>query len=755
LYNFNMSAPQPPAARQPSIPIIVRLREQQREKDRRRSIRKFGLIFSSLFSLLTIFLAIGIGVYYTQATSDLPSLDILPQLFDPPDGLLLKPTQFFDRNDGHLLYALENPAASGHRYLPYDESQPDHLPGALILATIAIADPTFWQNPGVNWNDVINPIHPTVAQRIVSDLVLREETPGLRRSVREALLATQITSQFGKKKVLEWYLNSVKMGPLVYGADAAARFYFNKSATKINLAEAALLAAIAEDPDINPFTASQMVIDRQKQVLQAMLAQKLISSEAASQALLTTLQFYSAPNVENNLAAPFYKLLTQQLEKQISPGILERGGFHIRTTLDYNLQLQSECTVLTQMKRMAGQSSEVLTESGSPCEASHLLPSLTSELKISLSSLATDVVILDPRSGQLLAMVAVPGAGSDFSPLSDQTLGSLFSPFIYLTAFSRGMSPASLVWDIPTSLPDAVQNQPGVKAEQFHGPVRLRTAFANDYLTPAIQILAQVGPENVWRIAQQSGLNSLEINAVNDMIRSYPFLSGAQASLLEVSQAFGVFTNQGVQTGLMQAGTAKAGNPPPIQPITILKVEDNNHQVWMNCAEPLLNCTVQSRPVVSSQLAYLTTQVLSDESSRWPSLGHPNPLEIGQPAGAKIGRVGDYRSAWTVGFTPQLVVGVWMADQGTDALDQNSLADNTADLWHALIQYASRGLSQENWNPPEGITAMEVCDPSGMLPTANCPTVVNEIFINGNEPTQFDTLYRVIDVNREIGRAHV
>ena len=154
----------------------------------------------------------------------------------------------------------------------------------------------------------------------------------------------------------------------------------------------------------------------------------------------------------------------------------------------------------------------------------------------------------------------------------------------------------------------------------------------------------------------------------------------------------------------------------------------------------------------SDLLAYLMNHILSDETARWPSLGHPNPLEIGRPAGAKLGRTLDLSAAWTVGYTPQRVVVVWIGGAGSGSEKTPPRAQRVvADLWHALMQYTLRDLPVESWSAPQGIVSLDVCDPSGLLPTSACPNVVSEVFMAGNEPTHADTLYQTFQVNRETG----
>jgi hypothetical protein len=194
----------------------------------------------------------------------------------------------------------------------------------------------------------------------------------------------------------------------------------------------------------------------------------------------------------------------------------------------------------------------------------------------------------------------------------------------------------------------------------------------------------------------------------------------------------------------------QAQTPPPIQPATILQVEDRTGKIWLD------RNTWQTRPIITPELAYLVTHVLSDETARWPSLGHPNPLEIGRPAAAKLGRTFDNASNWVMGYTPDKLVGVWLgaADPTASQAEerQSLLPQATAGLWHAITQYAHRDLPVQSWPVPSGVVELKVCDPSGMLPTKDCPNIVDEVFQAGNEPIQADRLYRSAPVNRVSGR---
>ncbi len=202
-------------------------------------------------------------------------------------------------------------------------------------------------------------------------------------------------------------------------------------------------------------------------------------------------------------------------------------------------------------------------------------------------------------------------------------------------------------------------------------------------------------------------------------------LDGDTFNLLDMASAYGIFAAQGVRYG--QPGL-----------ITVLRVEAQDHSVWLDQSNP------QAQPVTTPQLAYLINNILSDEVARWPSLGHPNSSEIGKTAAMKYGQTDDGHDLWTIGYTPARLVTVWTA---TRASDSPRLSPQLSiGLWSALMQTASQSLPSEGWSIPAGITTMDVCDPSGLLPTKECPSIVSEVFLNGNEPVQLDNLYQTFTV---------
>jgi membrane carboxypeptidase/penicillin-binding protein PbpC len=243
--------------------------------------------------------------------------------------------------------------------------------------------------------------------------------------------------------------------------------------------------------------------------------------------------------------------------------------------------------------------------------------------------------------------------------------------------------------------------------------MRLRTALANDVQAPVETLKAQMGIENVTSIASSFGINLNE-----------------DVSMLKLAGAYGVFGKQGIYFG-QNVGA-------DFSPVTVLRVDGVDHSVLVNWVLP------QAKPVLTPALAYLMTNVLSDETAR----GKANLLEVGRSAAVKVGQTSDGLDAWVVGYTPSHVIVTWTGVHGGNETVTPAFPSV---LWNALMQLASSGKPADGWTAPQGLSTITVCDPSGMLPTKECPNLVNEVFLNGSEPIQADTLFREFDINRETG----
>ncbi len=727
-----------------AIQQLIKSRHRREERNQNRLLRRLGGIVFFVGLIFSVFISLSIialSFIFADLSKNLPSLETLPLILGPHNGELLRSSRLYDRTGEHLVAILENSGAHGRQYLSLEVENQSTPPDSLINATVASTDPSFWKNPGFTAAIFQNESQPSIPQKLVRDNLLWDQPASFQRTLIELILATQVKSRYGHEKILEWYLNSTHYGHLAYGADAAARVYFAKPATKLSLAESALLAAAAESPSLNPIDAPIAALEAKDRILRLMNEQGMITTDQLQAAFAEELSFQPAKGLSFDIAPEFTTLVVQQASQFIPKELLFRGGLNIITTLDYELQDQVECASSTQIARITNGGEEDI---GRPeleeCEMARLLPSLQQNIIIPDDQISTSVVVMDPDSGQVLTL-----AGKNES---SHPPGSILTPFIYLTYFSRGANPATLMWDIPASLVEGfsdVQNPDG----QFHGPVSIRTAMANDYLVPALQTLHQMNPDQVWRTAQQLGLKDLQI-PTGEGAYLLPFQGGA-ASLIELSQAYGVFASQGSLAGIARDTDDSRDSNLPINPQFLLKVDDIFGREWLDCTEQISDCRPTKRPVITPQLAYLITDILSDETARWPSLGHPNPLEIGRPAAVKIGSTINQDDTWTIGYTPDLVTGVWLGSKGSNQEAKN-ISTWSAGLWHAVMQYANKDQPVGEFNPPPGISEVQVCYPSGLLPTTECPHLVDEIFTNGNEPTHSDNLYQTFLINRESGR---
>ncbi len=715
---------------------VIRFRRRRLARQRAQVSTRLRPAGIGLLWILAILLAgglIALGLVYADATRDLPSPDALPALFGGGKGPLLQPVRFYDRSGDHLILALENPGAA-RRYISIDPAQPDSLPDSLIQLTIAANDPTFWSHPGYSLYGIPEGYHATIAQQLVSETLLANEPASLRRGLRERLLAAQITAKYGRFQVLEWYLNCVDYGHYAVGAEAAAQAYFGKPAHDLTLGEAGILVAVAGAPALNPIDAPGVALQLREQLFKRLLASGKLNAAQASTALSAPLPFRKPPAGDGSLAPAFTRLALAQLEEAVGAGRVKLGGLSVVTTLDLDLQRQTLCALQTHLQRLSGNPNDVPAADSSACQAARLLPTLSPAARDLPEGISAAAEVLDPKTGQILALTGEATPQRETSSAGTHVPGSILTPFIYLAGFSRGYSPASLVWDLPPASGQAADPVLAKLVEGYRGPLRMRTALVSDVLAPAAALQSELGAQNVWR---QAALLGLDTTASTAGEAGFPF-TGGQTTLTELSQAYGVLADQGVLAGYPGAGDS-------LRSSALLRVESATEGVLLDRSAPA------TQSILSEPLAYLANAVLSDEPARWPSLGSPNDLEIGRPAAAKLGRTqgGD---AWAVGYTPQRVTAVWLgAPTGSDW--QGTLDPQlAAGPWHALIQWASRDLPARGWTLPAGVSTLRVCDPSGLLSTAQCPSVVDEVFLSGNEPTQADNLYQSFQVNRETGR---
>lgn len=731
-----------------NMPSAIRvLRWRARRKTGRAGARGWawaGILAAVLLSLMGGSLGLIGAVTYDRMLEGLPSVEEIETQFDASQGGAYRSTRLYDRTGRILLLEISSP--------PLPDAAPQHLQ----QATVAFIDPTFWTNRGYDPAWLLDAVRrgfagqqaeppPSITQRLVRTALVppgEHRLPVWLRVLREAVLAGELTARYPKEQILAWYLNSASAGPAGRGVEAAARRYLGKSAAGLTLGESALLVGVLEDPALNPWDAPQRAKARQAEVLEAMQAEGMIEAEAARAAMAVPLSLQPRQAAQGSSFEAFARLALAQLGEALGPGFADRGGLRLLTTLDYDLQLQADCLARTQVLRLSGASpaAVVAASDGAACVAAGLLPPLRpGDAGVDHHVSAAAVAVLEPSSGEVLSLVAPAGSEPPGAVLGQA--GTSLYPIVYLTALASGYSPASMVLDVPTTLvdsdgiPSALESSAGI----FRGPVRLRTALVNAYPAPAARILEEIGVAAVTRTARLLGLTTVDNpeqgRSAADLLKEW------QVDLLELAYAYGVVANGGVMVGMASENEEAAR----LSPALVLRVEDGRGLA-------VYEYRPETRVVLSVQLAYLMAHMLSDETARWESLGRSNVLEVGRPAGAMIGLADGGYDNWAVGFTPNLAVAAWVGSRTDKPMAGIGEVNGAAPVWNAVLRYAARDRPRAGWERPPGISQVEVCDPSGLLPTEHCPKVVREVFVQGTEPTHYDTLYRPFRVNRETGK---
>ncbi len=759
--------------------IVMKRRDKRHTLQRKRSRGRAAWLFGGLASLASLLVlivgvgaAVGVGVYWYYARS-------LP----PPEAIIGARDQFettllYDRTGKTVLYQVIDPNTGDRQW-----SSIADVPKALINATVAIEDKSFFDNPGFDLRGITRALWLTltrqavqggssITQQLVKNVLIEPEertSVQLDRKIKEVILAGEISRRYSKAQILELYLNTNFYGNLAYGIDAASKVYFGKSVRELTLGEAAMLAAIPQNPQLNPLDAPQAA--RQRQVI---VLQKMVESGAISQAeaeIAGSEPVVVAPLTERyNLIAPHFSIFARGQAEQLlnaqgldGARLVARGGLRIYTTLDLDLQYQAECVARGYMTRLAGGDPKAApnTSAGTRCAAAALLPTPADPFKLRVRRNVTNAasVTLRPATGEIVSMIGSldywnPGIDGNFNvALGERQPGSTFKLFTYLAAFAQGMTPAQLVYDVPTSFDQGsgIPYQPTNEDRKFHGPLSLRAALANSYNIPAVTVLGQVGIADVIRKAHLLGINSL--NGSLDQYGLSLTLGSAEVSLLDLTYAYGVFANMGVM-----AGTPTQNLRPgyrALDPAAVLRIEDPQGRVLWQFDQNAP--TFGRRNVIPDALAYMMNNVLSDREARIPAFGRGGSLDLSRTAAVKTGTTNDNRDSWTVGYTPQYVTGVWVGNNNNTSMGDDVIgATGAAPIWHAIMEYIHNrdALPAETWARPPTVVEAVVCKDTGLLPTNDCPRVREIFYADGATntlPRQQDTYYQRITINSRNG----
>ncbi len=747
---------------------IVERRQMRRQSVRtggQRALRVLALLAVAFLGLNLLGLLTGAGTaislyaYYAQQLPEPGEIAAVEEEFAT--------TRLYDRTGEVLLYEVIDPLGGDRTWVELDD-----IPLHLRQATIALEDKTFYENPGYDLEGILRAVWTnltddettvqggsSITQQLVKNVLIDPEertTISLERKLKELILAIRLSNTYSKDQVLAWYLNTNFYGNLAYGVEAAAQVYFDKPVRELTLAESAMLAAIPQSPALNPIDNFPIAKERQRIVLDLMVEQGLITQEEADVAWNTRLEVQQPAQRFDLLAPHFSVAARKQLEEIVGPDLVYRGGLVVYTTLDYDLHEQVLCAARSHVARLSGQPPDTVvpTESGGPCLAAESLPPLDADdagRDHDVSNAA--VVVMNPRTGEVLSMIGsldyydTTIDGNFNVAHAERQPGSAFKPFTYLTAFMQGYTPATMTLDVRTAF-DLGGGQPYAPENfdrSFHGPQSIRSALANSYNIPAVEVLEWVGVDNAIRTANALGINTLDRGP-----GSYGLaltLGGGETTLYDMTYAYSVLANMGTMAGTPTPDDQRRPGFRTLDPSLILRVETRDGDVLWEYGQ---GTTFNQHAVVEPSLAYLINDILADEEARQPSVGADSALDLDRPAAAKTGTTNDYRDNLTIGYTPQITAGVWVGNTDNSPMTDLPAIVGAAPIWHAVMEYAHRSLPVEQWPRPDDIVEMTVCETSGLLPTAYCPTR-EEIFRRGTEPVQRDNIYQPFLVNEETG----
>ncbi|MGC9348259.1 MAG: transglycosylase domain-containing protein [Anaerolineae bacterium] len=770
-------------ARRTPVSMIRTLIVVDRERKRKLSRTGFSLVLRviGLLVLLAIvgtvlFVGMSVGAAagaYSVITEGLPTPEEVEaasvQIFETTKIYAWGPDENGDGSrDPVLIYEVIDPNAGDRNWVPLS-SLPEHV----VCGTVAMEDKTFWTNPGFNIRGITRAFvsnleggdiqgGSSITQQVVKNSVIPLEERfeiSYARKVKEVLISMELTRLYPKETVLEWYINTNLYANLAYGIDAAARVYFDKTAADLTLSEAATLIAIPQYPRLNPFDAPEEALKRKSIVLTNMVEEGCITTEEAEAAEAEPWELAES-NERFDIKAPHFSMyVRRQLEEMFPPELVAGGGLRVYTTLDLDLNDQAQCVVQTYLRILAGEDpTAVISEAmANGCEAAQHIPDVpASRVGKDYNIKNSAVVAIRPTTGEILAMIGSADYWDEeidgkFNVAADglRQPGSSFKPFTYVTFLSQGHNAAHMFLDVRQAFEQGQGMPPYVPenySRNYHGPVGLRDALARSLNIPAVETMSIAGIDNVLRTAHRMGITTLD-----QSLEHYGLsltLGGGEVKLIDEAYAFSVFANNGTMYGKPVPEDERRPNFRELDPIAILRVEDRNGKVLYQVEQP------ESRQILEPRLAYLITNILSDRRARIPAFGTPNALELSneRPAAAKTGTTNNFSDNWTVGYTPQLVVGVWQGNKAGDDYMVNTPGSRGASyIWHAVMEYAHRDQPIVPFTNPGGLVEVTVCAVSGMKPHDHCPTKT-ELMIPGTEPTEVDSLHQVYLVNKETGK---
>src|SRR3989454_8054724 len=676
---------------------------------------------SGLFALIIAtgaLLLLGAGAAVAFFTEDLPTPQDLAR--DP----LPQSTKVYDRTGTQLLYQFSE---ENRELVGYED-----IPQVLIDATVAAEDKTFFSNPGVDVLGIVRAVFAdvtgrtsgqggasTITQQLVKQRIVGSEV-SLKRKIREAILAIEVTNTYSKHQILELYFNQIYYGNQAYGVKAAAQTYFGKAdLSKLTLAEAALLAGLPQAPSVLDPTQADNVdraAERRAYVLGQMVDNGTITQAESDAASAEEIKVAGPPVA--TIKAPHFVFQVRNQLAQILGGdeaAVSRGGYRVTTTLDMKTQEIGERQVREWV-----------------------------DLLHNRNVWNAALVSIDPRTGEVLTYVGSVDYNNrddprvqgqfDVAGIGLRQPGSSFKMFNYVTALKKGATAATVVVDArtdftgkadPTRMSATACGYCPENADlQYHGPVTMRQAIRESRNVPAVRFLAEYsGIEETIQTAHELGITTdIDPTKVGLSLT----LGAREVHLVDMASAYGVLANMGVR----------------ITPTYILKVEDARGKVVWEHKD------YEQKRVLDQGIAWIMTDILKDTTQPSRDFIFGSWTNIGRVAALKTGTTDNLKDVYSVGYVPTLVTGVWMGNSNGDPMSHNdfSSAMGPGQLWRDYMKEALADTPASDWPRPSNVVSATVVSApgafggygSGLLPSSLSPFSTTEWFIKGTEPARND-----------------
>lgn len=661
-----------------------------------------GLIFVAL--IVSIPTA---ALLFAWVGRDLPNPDRLTQ------RQLELATEIVDRH-GKSLYRVY--ANQNRTLVPLEE-----IPEILKEATVSIEDKNFYTHPGFSLKGIMRALFQvvfrrhiqggsTLTQQLIKNTLLSPERT-LRRKIKELILAIQVERRYSKGEIIQMYLNEVPYGGSYWGVGVAAQGYFHKEVRELGLAESAILAGLPQSPTTySPCgTHPEAYKQRALQVLRRMHEDGYIDSpaeEEAKQQIEANLIDKSACESPGIQAPHFVMFVKDLLVEQFGASLVETGGLKVTTTLDLELQQDAEQIVAEEIAD--------LEDAGVSNGAA---------------------IITDPDTGEILAMVGskdyfVKDYPGKFNVvLAQRQPGSAMKPVIYAEAFEKGYTPASVLLDVPSEFPTNDPTNPLYRPVNYdgkhRGPVQIRFTLGNSINIPAVKTAARVGLKDIMRKGYEMGATTWEPTEENMKKVGWSLpLGGREIRLYDLAVVFGTFANAGRRQDL----------------VSLLKVESSSGEVLFQHRH------LPGRQVLDAGIAFLITHILIDNEARREVFGPNSYLNVdGQPIAVKTGTTDEKRDNWTVGYTAEFVVGVWVGNNDNSPMDPIIASGTTgaSPIWHRLTRRMLEDRAAPWPTPPENVKAFEIDALTGANKSEYTQQTRAEYFLVGTEPREESVVQKV------------